>query len=100
MTRIFIGHRSLFTPQELAETVSADEFYAFEWAAEQQRLSEQQQASEDYWEAQTAKAEYEAEMANERWFEDRGYDEARFQEDMEAKMGVQSFADAMAEAYR
>ena len=45
-------------------------------------------------------ADYEAEMAVERHFEDRGYYEARAQDDYEARMGVVSFADAYAEAMR
>lgn len=34
------------------------------------------------------RAEYEAEMAAERYFENRGYWEARAQEDYEARMGI------------
>lgn len=45
-----------------------------------------------------AKAEHDAEMAVERALEDRGYWEARAQEDYEAQMGVIPFDVAMAEA--
>lgn len=45
-----------------------------------------------------AEADHAAELAVERWFEDRGYDEARAQEDHEARMGVVPFHEAMAAA--
>lgn len=92
--------RSLFTAAEKFNTVSADEFYAHQWAAEQQRQSEAQQAMEDAYEQEAANADWEAEQRNERWFEERGYDEARAQEDHEARLGVVSFHDALREAER
>lgn len=45
-----------------------------------------------------AKAERDAEMAVERAFEDRGYWDARAQEDYEARMGVIPFDVAMRDA--
>lgn len=51
---------------------------------------------EEAWRAAEAKAEIDAEMGYERHLENAGYDEARFQEDMEARMGVIPFEDAMA----
>lgn len=45
-----------------------------------------------------AEADYRAELAVERWYEDRGYWDARAQEDYEARMGVIPFDVAMAEA--
>jgi hypothetical protein len=47
---------------------------------------------------QEALAELMAEQAVERYFEDRGYEEARFQEQQEARLGVVQFGDAMAAA--
>ena len=48
----------------------------------------------EYW----ARAEYSAEMAAERHHEDRGYWDAREQEDEEARRGVIQFEDAYAHA--
>lgn len=47
-----------------------------------------------------AASEMAAELANERYFEDRGYDEARAFEDWEASRGVIPFDVAMREAER
>jgi hypothetical protein len=53
----------------------------------------------DPWEGQqAANADYLAELANERHFEDRGYWDAREQEDYEQRNGVLSFQDAWSEA--
>jgi hypothetical protein len=43
-------------------------------------------------------AELAAERANERYFEDRGWEEARAQEDYEARMGMVDFGTAYREA--
>jgi hypothetical protein len=53
-------------------------------------------AYEQYEGEAQARAEHEAEMAIERYFEDRGWYEAALQEEMEARMGVIGFAEAMA----
>lgn len=45
-----------------------------------------------------SRAEAEAELRNERWFEDRGWEEARAQEDYEARMGMVDFGTAYREA--
>lgn len=44
------------------------------------------------------KAELAAELRNEQWFENRGWDEARAQEDWEASRGVIPFDEAMRQA--
>jgi len=46
----------------------------------------------------SALAEIEAELAIERYFEDRGWEEARLQEEIEARMGVIPFSEALTEA--
>ncbi len=46
----------------------------------------------------TALADHEAELAVERWYEDRGWEEAMLQDEMEARAGVIPFDVAMAEA--
>lgn len=50
--------------------------------------------AEAYWDwaaERDGRAEQEAEMAVERYFEDRGYEEARAQEDYERRMGITEF---------
>lgn len=71
-----VGSESLFTPIELATTVSAEEY----------------RRDQEFYEE--AYAEFDAETAYERHLEDAGYEEARLQEDMEARMGILSFSQA------
>jgi hypothetical protein len=58
-----------------------------------------QDVRECHWERDEAIAtqrdELAAELRNERYFEDRGYDEARNEEDHEARMGVVPFGMAL-----
>jgi hypothetical protein len=49
-------------------------------------------------EAAESAAEIAAELAVERFFEERGFDEARAQEQWEADRGVISFSDALAQS--
>jgi len=51
-----------------------------------------------HWERQTERAEINAELAYERHLEDRGWQDARAQEDHEARMGVVDFQTAWAES--
>jgi hypothetical protein len=60
----------------------------------------EQEAAENYWGHLDAMAELEAERRNERWFEDRGADEAYLERQWETARGVVQFEDAMAEAMR
>jgi hypothetical protein len=61
---------SLFTPEELAQTVSASEWYEMVWQARED--AEERYAEEGYV----------------RHLENAGYNEARLQEDMEARAGI------------
>lgn len=56
-------------------------------------------ALEERWEDE-ARAEYEAERAAERYWEDRGWQEALAQDEYEARMGVVPFDVAYANAMR
>jgi hypothetical protein len=47
-----------------------------------------QEYAQMVWERQDAEAEIAAEMANERYFEDRGYEDARAQEAWEMSRGI------------
>lgn len=49
----------------------------------------------DYEGQMEANAEYAAEMANERWFENRGWEEAIAEREWEDARGVIQFEDAM-----
>ena len=58
------------------------------------QAEEARKAEERYWDwaaEQDGKAEMAAEMANERFFEDRGYEEARAQEAWEMARGITEF---------
>jgi hypothetical protein len=61
---------SLFTPEELAQTMTRSEWFEMK-----------------SWEQESAE-ELRAEQGYERMLEDAGYNEARLQEDMEARMGI------------
>jgi hypothetical protein len=55
---------------------------------------EQRKAEQRYWDwaaEQDGRAEIEAEMACERYFEDRGYEEARAQEHWEMMRGITEY---------
>lgn len=58
---------SLFTPAELADTMSPEDYR---------------------WMLDEAAEEMHAENGYVRWLENAGYEEARLQEDMEARMGI------------
>jgi hypothetical protein len=67
--------------------IEAAHALALDWDHEMDRVAQAE-----------ADAEYAAEMAVERWYEDRGWMEAALQEEMEARAGVIPFHVAMAAA--
>jgi hypothetical protein len=57
-------------------------------------VAEVAECAEDRAEHDDDGADYQAELAAERALEDRGYWEARAQDDYEARLGIRSFAQA------
>lgn len=71
----------------MGDTFSANEHYARQWFANVEAEARRARL-EDEAEAERADEDWAIEQSYERSLESRGYDEARFQEQMEANFGI------------